>query len=171
MKIYPYLNGVTGEQNIMKIGTENMIFREKTDEFTSLRLIADAGFDCVDYSMFNPAGKSPEWLLADDYLERAANTKKMLDELGLECYQGHAPFRLTWDGVRDESNPDYLGILRALEYAGIIGCTRVVVHGLGQARDVDVVKFNQEFYHGLAPYARKAGVKIAVENLFRHDEF
>ena len=155
----------------MKISTENMIFREKTDEKTSFELIAGAGFDCVDYSMFNPAGKSPWWLLADDYLERAAETKKMLAETGLECGQGHAPFRLTWDGARDESNPDYLGILRALEYAGVIGCPRVVVHGIGQPRDVDIVKFNQEFYLALAPYARKAGVKIAVENLFRHDEF
>jgi sugar phosphate isomerase/epimerase len=155
----------------MKIGTESMIFREKTDERRCLELIAGAGFDCVDYSMFNLAGKSPDWLLADDYLSRAAETKKMLAEVGLECYQGHAPFRLTWDGARDESNPDYLGILRALEYAGIIGCSRVVVHGIGQSRDVDIVKFNQEFYLSLEPYARKAGVKIAVENLFRHDEF
>ena len=41
----------------MKIGTESMIFREKTDERRCLELIAGAGFDCVDYSMFNLAGK------------------------------------------------------------------------------------------------------------------
>lgn len=155
----------------MKIGTDNMVFREKTDERTSLQLIAEAGFDCVDYSICNLAGKSPDWLLADDYLEKAAATKAMLAEYALSCYQCHTPFRLQGTAPRDESNPDYLGILRALEYAGIIGAYCAVVHALTPPREVDVVEFNLAFYRELIPFARKAGVKIAIENLFKHDDF
>ena len=155
----------------MKIGIENMVFRENTDERTSLQLIADAGFDCVDYSFFNKAGKTPDWLLADDYLEKAAATRKMLDEIGLTCYQCHTPFRLLGTAPRDESNPDYLGILRALEYAGIIGAYCAVVHALTPPRGGDVVEFNLEFYRTLIPFARQAKVKIAIENLFKHDEY
>lgn len=155
----------------MKISIENFIFRETFDEETCFKLLADAGFDAVDYSLFNAKGKSPQWLLADDYLTQAANTKKLLDKYGLECYQTHVPFRLAWDAPRDESNPDYLGIIRGLEYSGIIGASCAVVHAPIPPDGVDVVEFNVPFYEQLAPVARRAGIKIAIENLFKHHQY
>lgn len=155
----------------MRIGTENAVLRFKFGEEKSLRLIAEAGFECVDYSLFNELGKSPDWLLADDYLESAKKTRRLIAKNGLVCSQTHVPFRLQTDAPRDESNPDYLGILRGLEYSGMIGAPCAVVHALTPPRGMDAVQYNIPFYMGLVPFARKAGVKIAVENLFKHDEY
>ncbi len=152
----------------MKISTENFIFREAFDEENSFKLLAEAGFDAVDYSLFDRAGKSPQWLMEDDFTEKAANSRKLLEKYHLTCYQTHVPFRLTGDAPRDKSNPDYLGILRGLTYSGIIGASCAVVHALTPPNGVDVVEFNIPFYEQLAPAARKAGVKIAIENLFMH---
>ena len=64
----------------MRIGTENAVLRFKFGEEKSLRLIAEAGFECVDYSLFNELGKSPDWLLADDYLESAEKTRRLIEK-------------------------------------------------------------------------------------------
>jgi sugar phosphate isomerase/epimerase len=154
----------------MKISTENFVFRDAfgDDEEMSFKLLAEAGFDAVDYSLFDRSGRSPQWLLADDYPEKAARSKELLAKYALECYQTHTPFRLAGDAPWDESNPDYQGIIRAIEYSGIIGASCAVVHALTPPAGVDVVEFNVPFYKQLAPVARKAGVKIAIENLFMH---
>lgn len=150
----------------MKISTENAIFREFLGEETCFKLMKDAGFDAVDYSFFAMDYCSPEWLLADNYLENAHITAQLLKKYDLECFQSHAPLGLTADMPQDESNPQYLGIMRSLEYAGVIGAKCVVVHALTPPDKQDVVKYNIPFYNSLVPLARKTGVKIAIENLF-----
>ena len=153
----------------MKIGIETVAFREKLDERTFLKMIADAGFDCVDYTFFNISGNSPEWLLSDDYLKNAENTAKLLKEFGLSCYQTHAPFTIFKDTPLNDSNPTYKGVIRSLEYSAILGAKCCVVHAINPEFGMDVVKFNQPFYADLAAVAKKTGVKIAIENLFRID--
>ena len=153
----------------MKIGTETLAFREKLDEKTLLKMIADAGFDCVDYTFFDISGNSPEWLLSDDYLKNAQTTAELLTEYGLSCYQTHAPFTIFKNTPLDESHPTYRGIIRSLEYSAVIGAKCCVVHAISPEFGMDVVKFNQPFYAGLAETAKKTGVKIAIENLFRID--
>ena len=131
-----------------------------------LKLIKDAGFDAVDYSLYylDEIGN----LLDNEYLSRAKQTRAVMDEIGLPCCQAHAPFTIRVDAVLDESNPDFVQMIRALEFASILGAPHIVVHGLIGSSDPTSQEYedlNYIYFKKLEPYCIKYGVKIAIENL------
>jgi len=161
----------------MLIGIESADVIQRFGEVEGLRLIKKAGFDCVDYSFYSDA-------LGDDYLERAQETKRLLDASGLICNQAHAPFRdFKYGDAMGLSSDGYKAIVRSIEYASIIGAKHIVVHGVRvpSAFGNDVsnpnyrlyscfgtdasLEYNYDFMKSLAPYAKKFGIKIAIENV------
>lgn len=148
----------------MRLGTCTGTLRNILGEEASLRAIAEAGFDCVDYSFFY-AEKNPE-ILGDGYREHAEKTRRLLEELGLACGQTHAPYEFSFCNDMAESDPYFLEIVRSLESSAILGAPYVVVHPVLSPVYVDMPAYNERFFHTLEPYCRKFGVKIAIENIF-----
>lgn len=128
-----------------------------------LRMIRDAGFDMVDYSLFHP--EKLGGLLDDDYMEKAAHTKALLKEIGLGIYQAHAPFDMKYGMAFDVSDPVFLGVVRSMEYAAYIGAKVIVVHGIRVPDVAEMIDYNEGYYKALAPYCEKFNIRIAVENL------
>lgn len=151
----------------MKLAMESYIPVLYFGNEKGLKMIKDAGFDAVDYSLYflHEIGN----LLDDDYLSRAKQTRKILDELELPCCQSHTPFTITLDDALDESNPAFEQMVRALEFVSILGAPHTVVHGLVGAEDPTSAEYedlNVAYFKKLEPYAEKFGIKIAIENLF-----
>ena len=151
----------------MKLAMESYIPVLHFGNEKGLKKIKDAGFGAVDYSLYflHEIGN----LLDDDYLSRAKQTREILDRLGLPCCQSHTPFTIRIDSVLDESNPEFVQMIRALEFASILGAPHTVVHGLVGAVDPTSPEYedqNVAYFKKLEPYAKKFGIKIAVENLF-----
>ena len=135
------------------------------------QMIKEAGFDGLDLSFYWKAAPA---LCSDDYKEKALEIKNALAKYGLSCTQAHAPFDFLYGMKQDDSCFEYLSIKRAIEACGIIGIDHIVVHGIAMpapACSKMNMDYNYDFYKGLEPFAKKAGVKIAVENLMSSFSF
>lgn len=155
----------------MKLSLESYVLREKFGDLEGLRLIRDAGFDCVDMSYYWTAEGSE--LLGEGYCEYARGLRKHLDAIGLECNQAHAPFDLRYGEEFDCANPRYRAIVRSIESASILGAKAIIVHSIWHPADGRIVfdrEYNLKFYQSLLPFCEKFGICVAVENLFAHDK-
>ena len=149
---------------------ETFSIRKKVGDVRALELIAEAGFEGVDYSFYwFPEGHP---MRGEGYLSYARELRGHLDRLGLVCRQAHAPFEMVFGDVFDESGEHFRGIVRSMEAAAVLGARRIVVHAVKIPEEhgaVNLLDYNVEFYRALAPYCRKFGIKVAVENLFTTD--
>ncbi len=153
----------------MRLSMETYGLRRRYGDFEAARLIAEAGFDCVDYSCYY--WKEQAHALSDGYRDYARSYRAHLEDLGLTCNQAHAPFVMSYGMPFDLSCPDFRDITRAMEVASVLGAEQIVVHSIampeGLRDDTEATHaYAMEYYRSLLPYAREFGIRIAVENLF-----
>lgn len=160
----------------MKIATttDGLYPRYASDE-TTLAMLREAGFDGCDLSLFvHPwqGGLFAEDDAAFDAYFSALREKAQAS--GFAMAQVHAPFAsATGDAAEDAHR--LAVIQRAIRAAGIVGSPYIVVHPAlfmvkGQPDGhAQAMAYNKTMYAALLPAARAAGVKIAIENMFRYD--
>ena len=155
----------------MKLSIDNGMLLLRFGVFESMKIIKDAGFDCVDMTYYMSPIDSP--LLNDGYRDYAFQLKAYLDSLGLECNQAHAPFFFAYGDCFTIDDAHYRAIVRSMESASILGAKEIVVHSVGH-RQGDTILFdrayNLAYYRSLIPYCEKFGIRVAVENLVEHDQ-
>lgn len=151
---------------------ETHLIRDAFGDEQAIAMMKEAGFDAIDYTFFSDPRK---WLLRDDYRDYAQSIRDCLDRHGMTCAQSHAPF--VWSNDKnvlpfrygmpmDESCEGYLGLVRAMEAASIMGSPYIVVHTIALPDDQDPEEYNLTFYRSLLPYCERFGIRIAIENLF-----
>jgi len=154
----------------VKISMETYALREKLGDEKAIELIAQAGFDCIDYSFYWRSDDSN--LMGGDDRAYARRIRQVLDDCGVTCNQAHAPFRMNYNEPFHSSNPHFAEIVRSVEAAAIMGARQIIVHALPIPLDENQADFepiNLRFYHELEPLCREFGIWIAVENLFQYD--
>lgn len=162
-----YNHEKTKEDITMKISTEIGSASRIVGEHKAVELIAKAGFDAWDFSMFAMA--QYDWdnhtvmenghpLRSGDYLKFARELKKIGLDNGIVCNQSHAPFPADVKDIRDHFK-------RAIECTAEAGGEICIVHpdNYVGARE------NAEIYFELLPFAKSCGVKIAAENMWCWD--
>ncbi len=150
------------------ISTEIGSVSKFTDEKIAVQLVAKAGFDAWDFSMFTnmvvfdrrtkrhrPADHP---LATDNYLAYARELRRIGEDNGIICNQSHAPFPSANKEIRS-----YLK--RALECTAEAGGKICVIH---PCNDWETAK-NAEMFAELLPFAKSCGVKIATENMWNWD--
>ncbi len=151
----------------MKISTEINSAAKLIGEEKAVELVAKAGFDAWDFSMF--AMVRYDWdrhclldndhpLTRPDYLKFARELRNIGLDNGIHCNQSHAPFPNSHPGVRSYMK-------RAIECTAEAGGRIVVIHPDNDASPEE----NAEFYWELLPFAKEHGVKIATENMWNWD--
>lgn len=148
----------------MWLSVESAIYGELPHKERLARIKA-AGFDAVDFSFLALSGDLGE-VVGENYIEVARGLRAYLDGIALPVCQAHAPFEMREGDAFSPECEKYQRLTRSILAAGIIGSPSIVVHSIMTARREDFVPYNREFYLSLLPFAREAGVKIAVENLF-----
>lgn len=141
----------------MKISTTTSAFTDWGDSKEILSLLKDCGFTAYDCSL-----EKAEILTRAEYADEAKKLRVYADELGLPCNQTHAPFPLIRKGDEAYNAERFTLAVRAVEVSGILGAKVCVVH----ASNDYTMQENLDFYNRLVPYAKKANVKIGVENLY-----
>ena len=156
----------------MKISTDTVYLRQYLGEEGAVRAIAEAGFDCIDFSMDHMIEDDCP-LNADNYRELAKHLRTVADGLGIRFNQGHAPFAFRWK----EEGIYALAVertIRSMEIASILGIDTLVVHPLHHKPNItcmdEIWNDNLAFYRELLPYAHEYGVRIAIENMFHVDK-
>lgn len=150
---------------MMLTSTQISSYRRMGDLKTIVCKLRDAGFEAYDFSMFL-GGLSDEILLADDYIERARAFRAYTDSIGMPCNQTHAPFATAKKGNEEYNDKMRPLIRRAIEISGELGAKVCVVHPCNDYTPEE----NAEMYRrDFEDVARRAGVKIGVENMWNHD--
>ena len=146
----------------MKVSTEIASISRITGEEKAIELVAKAGFDGWDFSMFGMVkvdwGKMTTYdsdhPLNKDHVAFAKKLRKVADDCGIKCNQSHAPFPTMVVGL------DY--IKKSIECTAIAGGEICIVHPDNNF----TAEKNAEMYHKILPFAKEHGVKIATENMW-----
>ena len=156
----------------MKISTEIYSIAAHVGEEKAVELVAKAGFDAWDFSMFEMCANMGGILVPKnhptakgDYLAFARKLKQIGLDNGIVCNQGHAPF---------PSSPKSIYYLkRAIECVAEAGGDICIVHPMNNGTP----EKNAQMYFELLPFAKEHNVKIATENMWnwsvlrRHSKF
>ena len=145
----------------MKISTEMGSIACIVGEEKAVELVAKAGFDAWDFSMFDMV--KYDWktckvlpndhpLSKDNYLQFARKLKQIGLDNGIVCNQSHAPFPSHVPEIFDSMK-------RALECTAEAGGNICIVHPCNNLTPEQ----NAEMYEKILPFAKECGVKIATE--------
>ena len=156
----------------MKLSMNVEYFVTKLGDRKAAQLIADAGFDSVDYSLMQMVDADCVFN-GRDYIAQAEKAGSIFREYGVPVRQAHAPFRF-----KDYEDPvafrDHIfpTIARSVEAAAALGAPIIVVHPLhytDTSTPEEIYQRNMKFYTDLLPVCNACGIQIAVENMFRRD--
>ena len=148
----------------MKVSSEIASAARLVGEEKAIELMAKAGFDAWDFSMFDMCrydwanrclAKNDHPLAGNDYLAFARKLKQVGLDNGIVCNQSHAPFPVSVQPIRDH-------LQRALECTAEAGGKICVIHPNNDLSPEE----NAEMYLELLPFAKEVGVKIATENMW-----
>lgn len=151
----------------MKTSTEIHSTANLVGEEKAVELIAKAGFDAWDFSMFdmckynyaeNKPFDIPHPLNSSNYVAFARRLKQIGLDNGIHCNQSHAPFP-----VRSKEVRSYLK--RAIECTYEAGGNICIIHPDNDKSATE----NAEMYFELLEFSKPLGVKIACENMFNYD--
>jgi len=152
----------------MKTSTEIASAARHIGEEKAIELIAKAGFDAWDFSMFEMA--RPDYatgcvidtnhpLRGSNYLKFARKLKQVGLDNGIHCNQSHAPFPVRIKEILDFQK-------RAIECTAEAGGKICVIH----PDNYKSAEENAEMFFDLLPFAKECGVKIATENMWQWDD-
>lgn len=157
----------------MRISTTTNFLTQRFGTLTTaVRMLADAGFDCYDFSVFDVSEMNP--LYGENWREHIAEVKAAADAAGIVCNQSHAPFPSSQPDLpkyADYNARIFDRITRAMEGAALLGAKNIIVHPVQHLNYWENQKVlfdaNMDFYRSLAPYAKKFGIKVCVENMWQ----
>ena len=152
-------------------------YNEKTPE-ECIRFIKGCGFEGLDYnlcSLFDTTFNKDELTslfdkTLDELYEYYAPLKKASEEHGVSISQVHGVFPMYFYG--EDARNEYLIQVTEKTFAisRYLNCDYVVVHpwsGPDLCKEEEV-EINLNIYRQLMPAAKKYGITICLENLFKH---
>ena len=147
---------------MLKTSTEIASIAKVVGELKAVELVAKAGFDAYDLSLFEMArydGKQVvrkgHPLQSKEALRYVRQIKQVAADNGIICNQSHAPFPVYCPEIRALMKT-------AIEFTAEAGGEIVVIH----PDNSDTPEENAEMYLELLPFAKSCGVKIATENMW-----
>ena len=126
------------------------------------------GYDALDLSFF----ENPAPLYAENWRDVCADLRAVMQKNNIAFNQAHTDFP-TWhsDSTEAENDARFARLTHEIAVCGELGIPHAIVHPAFYpfSRDGSHVERNIEFYRSLLPYAKEYHVKIAVENMYRHN--
>ncbi|OGO88508.1 MAG: hypothetical protein A2Y15_01740 [Clostridiales bacterium GWF2_36_10] len=153
----------------MILSTETEVIGERLGDEAAIKILCEAGFEALDYSMFTMHdAKHP--LNNDGYKEYALNLKKLASEYGVSFNQAHAPFPSCVENGKEYNKITFDRIIRAMEVASILDVKIIIVHPIDISDKTVMKQFNLDFFNSLKPYCEKFNIKVALENMWGWDK-
>ncbi len=154
----------------MIVSTTTDIIAKKFGHKSAIKMIAEAGFDAYDISLFGLDEESP--LMGKDYKQHAEELKEYSEACNIICNQAHAPFPSSV-GEPEKDAQIYNNIVRSMEVASILGAKLIVVHPVQHLTYAEhpqkLFEMNVAFYKSLIPYCEKFRIKVAIENMWQYN--
>ncbi len=155
----------------MKLSTQTDIIAARLGDEAAVRILASAGYDCIDWSFFPMRNSVGPWC-EENWREHAHQLRALQDELGITANQAHAPFP-TCLGEEPFDTTIHKWILRSMEASAILGVRNIVVHPIHHipyAKNRQRLhEQNLELYRSLIPYCESYGIRVCAENMWQYD--
>lgn len=155
----------------MRLVTQTDVLARMFGEEQSIRILANSGFDAIDWSFFAMLQDDNPWC-QPDWRERALKMKAVAEECGIGFSQAHAPFPSS-KGEEPFDTVVMERILRSMEIASIMGVRNIVVH---PRQHLPYVKYRQQlfeenvaFYKSLIPHCARLNIHVCAENMWQFD--
>lgn len=154
----------------MRISTQTDIIFPAFGIDEGMKIFKEAGFDALDFSMFymNSSFESVLGNMSED--ELVGKLLESSEKYSLPFNQAHAPFPSYRFGNEEYNKFVYEKLKLSIRIAGKIGAEQIIVHPTACPDGVDQKQFNIDFYNSLKPLCEEFGIKIALENMFGHDD-
>lgn len=156
----------------MLLSTQTAALASRFGDEEAVRRLADAGYDCLDYSMFQMSSDACP-LNGDGYLEIAHHLRETADAAGIRFNQSHCPFTFKWEEEGLYERVIFPRHIRAMEISSILGVKTMIVHPIHhmayKGAEQYVHDINMDFYRSLLPYCEKYGVNVALENMWQRE--
>jgi len=130
----------------------------------AINMIADAGFEGVDFSDFS----SESFVNFDGYIKKAKEVRKLAESRGLTFSQSHGPMVRSllkagnWDYAVERTK-------RSIEVTSLLGAEAIVIHpfqkGFSISGSQELYEINMDFFRKLIPCCEDYNVKLAIENM------
>lgn len=147
-----------------------------------LDIIADAGFESVDFSLFYPIDSGILTEDDDTVREYFTRMREMVESRGMYVYQTHSPYPTVVED-HEKNKLIFSALKKALLASSVLGARHSVVHPSHRAilpdgsfkkqlysYDKEQTKeTNVKFYSELIPYLYEYDMKIAIENMWAND--
>ena len=153
----------------MKLITTTGRLESKFDLKKAIDILATAGYDALDLSMFSEERHYNGVYDKDFYLD----IKNYAESKGICFKQAHAPFGSSFRDDEAKTKQRFDEIVTAMKNASYLGVEIIVVHPC-QHMDFHVpgnpeilFEYNMDFYRKLIPYCEEFGIKVAVENMWQ----
>lgn len=149
----------------MKLSTNVMGFYQFFGMEKTIDIFARVGFAAIDFNLDLPEyiekGQDPAFFKA---------LRSFASQRGISFTQTHAPFASSFKD-EEKTAQRFDELVCSLRQSGWLGADMVVVHPANHRKYRDencwdeMLECNLQMYRRLAPYAKEAGVRIAIENI------
>lgn len=149
---------------------------DESDHEKSMAFAKQCGIEAIDFNIdhvispreYANGKKYPLCdLSVEEFVGYFAPLKQAAEKYGIAFSQMHAPFP-TWFEDKEEETEYLLSVVdKCIAVCNLVSCPAIVVHQyLSDDKEKDR-EINLKMYRRLMPAAKKYGVKICLENLFR----
>lgn len=157
----------------MVLSTNMDFIRRIYGEEKAIEIIADTGFDAIDFSMGNMQDPNCPWMKSD-YRQHAAQILDLAHSKGVYFNQAHAPVPVSATGQNTADvlkNISYETMERTFEVCGLLKIPHVIVHGIFYPQ-ISVnsemkLEANVTYFRKLKELAEPHGVRVALENIMK----
>lgn len=159
-----------------KIGIQSGILYDDGNFEEGMKIVRDAGIECIDFNIdtkvsireISKGGEDLFFTRSDEALkEYYRPQKEAFERLGLSMSQMHGPFPVYDRESERATDVLYNATVKCLMLCEYFGCPYLVVHPAVGTDAQDEKEINMKIYKRLVPAAKKYGVGICLENMFR----
>ena len=151
----------------MILSTQTDATAKRYGDIEAVKRLANAGFDALDFTMFDEHNEQ-QLFFDPNYEEYVYALKQTATQCGVYFNQAHAPFPSYRINDAEYNKKTVPKLHRSIEICGMLGVKNIIIHPV-DFKD-DNKKQNIAMYLSLLPTAKKAGVKIALENMWTRDK-
>ena len=156
----------------MQLVTNVYAFLTFMEDEDIVRMVAEAGFDGIDWSFMRQFGENSPWM-QENWREHAQMLVKTAKECGISFRQGHAPYPST-RGDAETDAKIMQTLRRSIEAAAAMGIPYLVIHPCHHTpyNTTREALFDQsvDMYRQLLPMAQELGVVLCTENMWQFDK-
>ena len=155
----------------MLLSSSHSQFAEKMSTEEAIDLMADAGFDAIDFSFYTTRAYYDESPDGEGGRARFTEWRRRAEARGLVFNQAHAPHGSSF-ADHDKTVSRFHDIRRSIRNASYLGVKVIVVHPVQHLPYYEagvpeqLFEWNLQFYNALRPYCEEYGVQIGVENMW-----